>query len=214
MSNPAVVKLQKKTIYKQKVWLDDNFGEAVHLHINNIRADLTIKEFDDLCADICDAINALLCVEGFDIHCIDKTYLESVLWKDLLDVKEVRIDHVRLSSLLCPNQEGELIPLPKSRGVKALEGDTQENDQIRASHHIGQTSADRLNRAMDGIQRNVYPYKGQYIILYNDDFVIRDGQHRASCLYHLNGDMEVPVMRLIFGKRSFKKAGKSKSLRR
>lgn len=203
MSNPAVVKLQKKRIYDQSVWLDDNFGESVHLHINNLRVDLATREFDILSNDLCDSINNLISIKGFDIYPINKTYFESFLWKDLLDLKEVRIEKVRLSDLLCPNSKGKLVKLKDSRGVKALLGDTAENDIYRSSHHIGQTSKDRLERALKGIKENPYPFKGQYIILYNYDYIIRDGQHRASCLYYLYGDIEIDVMRLIFNKTKF-----------
>ena len=36
MSNAAVIKLQKKQIGAHHVWLDDNFGEAIHVHIGQI----------------------------------------------------------------------------------------------------------------------------------------------------------------------------------
>ena len=49
MSNPAVivldeVKKSKKSVFKRFV-LEDNIGEAIHLHVDNMRIDFTIDEF-------------------------------------------------------------------------------------------------------------------------------------------------------------------------
>ena len=51
---------------------------------------------------------------------------------------------------------------------------------------------------LDSVKQNGYPYNNNYIVLYGDDNIIRDGQHRASCLYYLYGNIEIPVMRLHF----------------
>jgi len=197
MSNPAVIKLQQKNIGKSRVWLDDNLGEAIHIHIDDIRVDLTTEEFDNIYHDIADAINAMVMVNGFDCNKIDPVYLEVLLWENLLHLKEVKKSTVKLGELLAPGKKG-IYPLPESRAVRALNGDTKENDGPRLSHHIGQTSEERLNAMMDSIQKNGYPWNDDYIVLYGDDNIIRDGQHRAACLYKLMGDIEVPVVRYYF----------------
>ena len=197
MSNPAVIKLQQKNIGKSRVWLDDNFGESIHIHIDDIRADLSNTEFDDICDDIASAINNLVQIEGFDCHNIDPIYLEVMLWKDLLRLQSVKMDKINLCNLLAPGRNG-IAPLPSSRAVRALKGDTNENDGKRLSHHMGEDSAQRLDRMKKSIQEHGYPYNNHYIILYGNDNIIRDGQHRAACLYDLYGDIEVPVMRLYF----------------
>ena len=51
MSNAAVIKLQKKVIAGYSVWLDDNFGEAIHLHMNDFRVDLTCSGFEQITRD-------------------------------------------------------------------------------------------------------------------------------------------------------------------
>ena len=197
MSNPGVIKLSKKTIHKSKVWLDDNLGESIHIHIDDFRADLTVEEFDKLCNDVGLSINALLDVEGFDCNKIDPVYLEFMLWKKLMKLRSVKLDKAKLGDMLAPGKEG-IYPLPESRAVRALEGDTRENDVPRSSHHIGQTSQERLDQMYNSVKDNGYPVNDQYIILYGDDNIIRDGQHRAACLYKQHGNIEVPVMRLYF----------------
>lgn len=197
MSNPAVVKLQVEKIEGQRVWLDDNFGESIHLHIDDIRIDLTNEEFSNMCDDICAAINELVNVEGFDCNKINPVYLKVMLWDRLTHLRKVKIENVKLSEMIAPGNN-RVARLPDSRGVKALNGNTKENDVIRASHHMGQTSQDRLQKVYDSIEKNGYPYNSEYIIMYGDDNVIRDGQHRAACLYKIHGDISVPVMRLYF----------------
>ncbi|MBR4720597.1 MAG: hypothetical protein IK057_02415 [Clostridia bacterium] len=195
MSNPAVIKLQSGKIGKSKVWLDDNFGESVHIHIDDMRIDLTTNEFKKLYTDLCDTLNALVDVEGCDIHDIDPVYLQVLLWRYLPKLVGVSIDKVKLGDMLAPRGE-KIHRLPESDGVKALEGLSNENEGYRKSHHIGQTDGERMQDSLDSIKANGYPFNNQYIIMYGDDNIIRDGQHRASCLYHLYGNIEVPVMRL------------------
>lgn len=197
MSNPAVVKLQQKNIGRSRVWLDDNFGESIHIHIDDIRADLSVKEFEKICNDLCTAINNLVMIDGFDCNKIDPIYLEVMLWKDLPHLVEVKKDTVRLSKLLAPGRNG-IASLPDSRAVKALRGDKEENNGERLSHHIGEDSDQRLDRMKNSIIQHGYPWEDNYIILYGSDNIIRDGQHRAACLYVLDGDIEVPVIRFFF----------------
>ena len=45
MSNPAVFKLAETVIGDQKIVIEDNIGESIHLHIGLVRIDMTVKEF-------------------------------------------------------------------------------------------------------------------------------------------------------------------------
>lgn len=194
MSNPAVIKLQKTNVSGMPVWLDDNIGESIHVHYGDNRVDLTNAEFKVLNDDLCEAINSLVNIEGFDCKKINPIYFKLLLAKDILKLEKITIDEMRIKDMFVAGKDG-MVSIPNSRGVKALEGNPEENDVIRDSHHIGQTSEDRLNRVLRSIQEHGYPYQGEYIIFYNDENIIRDGQHRASCLWHLYGDISVPVMR-------------------
>jgi hypothetical protein len=50
MSNPAVITLDnagnRRGKFKRFI-IEDNIGEAIHLHVDNMRIDFTIKEFLD-----------------------------------------------------------------------------------------------------------------------------------------------------------------------
>lgn len=198
MSNPAVVKLQDKKINGQSISLEDNFGEAIHIHIDNFRFDLTVKEFRQMCSDICDAVNAYADVEGFDCHRINAVYMERLLWEDMPRLCGVKMEQVALKEMMCPSPEGELKKLPESGIVKAMDGDESDADRCRDSFYNGQSRRERLDTLLESIREHGYPYDGEYIIMYGDDNKILDGQHRAACLWKLYGDVEVPVMRLYF----------------
>lgn len=198
MSNPAVIKLQSGTVGKSKVWLDDNFGESIHIHIEDFRADLSVNEFKQLYEDLCLAINEFVCVDGFDIRKIDPVFFAVMLWPRLSDLVGVSYDQVSLGKMLAP-VHSKIVPLPESMGVKAIKGLSAENNRVsRRSHHIGQSDNERMAAIMESIKTNGYPYNENYIVMFGDDTIIRDGQHRASCLYSLYGDIEVPVLRLHF----------------
>lgn len=198
MSNPAVIKYCKKQIGKYHFWIDDNFGESIHIHIDDIRLDLSHAEFNNLCSDLCIAINKLIEVEGFCCEEIDPVYFEFMLANNILDLQRIKIDNVKLSDMIAPSPKS-FKPLPISRCVKALNGNSKENDSsIRHSNLMGQTNFERLDIILKSIKENGYPYDNKYIVMYGDDNIIRDGQHRAACLFHLYGDMDVPVLRFYF----------------
>lgn len=198
MSNPAVIKLQSGSIGHSKFWMDDNFGEAIHIHIDDIRVDLSVNEFRQLYEDTCKTLSGLVDVENFDASKIDPIYLAVMLRPLLPDLIRVTYDKVKLGDLMAPFQS-KFYKLSESVGVKALLGISDEGIGYRKSHHIGQTETMRMDSIMKSIKENGYPYNDNYIVLYGDDNYIRDGQHRASCLYVLyGGDMEIPVLRFHF----------------
>ncbi|MGN0153440.1 MAG: hypothetical protein ACI4A3_03245 [Lachnospiraceae bacterium] len=202
MSNPAVTKLVRDDIGNLRFWMDDNIGESVHIHLADFRMDLTVEELDKLSAELTDTVNQLVDIEGFDCNKMDPVFLSLLLAKKMKHLRSVQIDRVMLEDLIVNhrNRFGFLKyqKLSESRAVKALNGDNSENDGSRRSHHIGQTSRQRLDAMKDSISEHGYPYDGQYIVLYEDQMLIRDGQHRASCLYVSEGNIEIPVLRLFF----------------
>lgn len=197
MSNPAVIKLASGKVGKSKVWLDDNYGESIHLHIDDMRVDMTVEEFSNLYSDLCDILNDLVDVENLDFRTIDPTYLSTMLWKELPNIVSAKIDTVQITDLLAPFHN-KVFKLEDSVGVRALKGDSKIGAGKRKSNLISQTEQERMLDLLESVREHGYPYNNQYIILYGDDNIIRDGQHRASCLFYLEGNKEIPVLRLYF----------------
>ena len=60
MSNPGVIVLDEadcKGTKFNRFQIEDNIGEAIHIHIDNIRFDLTIDEFIEFSASIKDILS-------------------------------------------------------------------------------------------------------------------------------------------------------------
>ena len=89
-------------------------------------------------------------------------------------------------------------PLPYSRVIKALNGDTRENDLRKERNYYGQSNQERTNEMLKSIKENGYPYNGKMLVFLKGNNIIHDGQHRAACMYYLYGDREIPILRLEF----------------
>ena len=203
MSNPGVVKLAHANVQGQKVWFDDNVGESVHFHMQDFRVDFKIPEFVRVTEELYDVVEDLIGVEGFVIRDYDAVFLEQILISKLPDLEKVVYTKVFIQDMLIPKESKNPMSkacrkLTKSRCVQALNGDDKKANVKRPSDHVNQSGKERLQGILDSIKENGYPYNNNYIVMFNDDNVIRDGQHRAACLYHLYGNIEVPVVRLYF----------------
>lgn len=196
MSNAAVVKLQKKVVAGQTLWMDDNFGESIHIHIDDIRVDLTYRELCDMADNICIAIDELIQVEGFKCSEFDPVFVEQSLWKRISGLEKIVIEKVRLKDLYAGGKH--IRPLAKSRIYKALKGDAKRAKVKRSSDHIGQSAAGRIKEIHESIKDSGYSTDMGYIVVFGNDNIIRDGQHRACALLLEKGDIEVPVMRMFF----------------
>lgn len=201
MSNPAVIELASTYIGNTEVRLEDNFGEAIHFHFGFFRVDLTVKEFLELADRMEDAVRELITAKNFRLEEFDPKFI-SFYNEIFLDLESVSIDEVRLGDIIALKYDK--LPyyrtLEKCRDYKALMGDTRELNSYKSQvNKLGQSNEERLLEILASIKENGYPFNGQYIILRNNQNVILDGQHRASCLLFLYGkNHKVPVMRFHF----------------
>ena len=155
-----------------------------------------MKEFEQLYRDLCETLNDIFPIENLDFNKIDPVFLSTWLWPKLPTITHVKYDKVFLEDLWGPHEKTGCVRLKDSVGVKALKGLSNDNEGYRKSHHIGQTDNQRMKESLNSIKTNGYPYDNRYIILGGDNNIIYDGQHRASCLYYLYGNIEVPVLRI------------------
>ena len=106
MSNPAVTNIGRAKLYKKfgrtSFWMDDNIGESIHIHIEDIRIDLTNSEFDRLFSDICSAVNEMIDIKGFDCRKINPSFLLDELWDNLRYLRAIKIDNALLREMICP----------------------------------------------------------------------------------------------------------------
>lgn len=200
-ASPCRTRLVSGKVNGETLSIFDAPGRSVDLCWGETSLSLLPSELKAISEDLIPVINDLVAVDDFDCRSLDPVYLERMLAPLLTDLVAVKIDDVSLGQLIVCYDKGGYIKytdIPHSRAYKALNGDDRENNDQRGSHHVGQTSAQRLSAMRDSISQSGYPKNGQYIILYNDQMLVRDGQHRSSCLYQERGDAVVPVMRLYF----------------
>lgn len=201
MSNPAVINLIETKTSLGIFRIEDNIGEAIHLHLGDIRYDLTIEEFCRLSKDISEALTNFLNVEGFHTENFSGEFLFQIadILPELVSIKE---DNVMLEDLQVDIKGkyglDKMVKLPKSRVIRALKGDDKENNQRDERNYYSQKNNTRLQEMLNSIKIYGYPVNNNKVVLFNDENHIWDGQHRAGCLYYLNGNISIPVVRMYF----------------
>lgn len=207
MSNPGVITLAyKKLIDGKNIRVEDNIGEAIHIHYEDFRIDLTVKEFQELIRTVEKTLDQLIEVENFHIKDYDPVFLD-MMSEQLPDLVEVKDDVIYLEDIKIATKGFLGLPvvrkLKKSHMYKALLGDIKVHEQYIQENRRGESNIQRLSRILESVKKNGYPNQGQYMIFYNNQNNIRDGQHRAASLYFLNGNMEVPIKRFIFKENKY-----------
>lgn len=213
MVNPGVISLgslndTERVSFPYRFEIEDNIGEAIHIHYKDIRIDLTTKEFLSLAEALAAIIDEIVGVEGFSCHDFDPVNLVGISGM-LANLKEIQYFNLHLEDIQIDTFDGEGNPiyagLAQSRVVKALNGITEENDNHTTQMNYRKplsaeriSNQDRLLYNLKQIREHGYPMDKELIIV-DENNRIWDGQHRAACLYYLYGNIEVPVRRLVYG---------------
>lgn len=204
MSNPAVFTLANEFLADSKmtIKIEDNIGEAIHIHFGDIRIDSTVADFYRITNDVRQSLHELCDVENFNVDNYDPVFLLMIA-KLLPYLEKAEIQKCRLSDLQIVTRPFLKIPvvrgLERSRVYKALNGNEREQRSYNQENYRDQDNIQRMKMILKSVEEHGYPYEGEYIVLINDQMLIRDGQHRAACLRYLYGaDKEIPVVRLYF----------------
>ena len=163
------------------------------------KKDFEICEFESICNDIVWFLAQNYNVGDFDLLKIDAMYLEQILGIDLPFIVSAKIEMIQMEDLRNFSVENPCgIPLIEGRYYKQISTDSYINYPNHINNFIGQTNEERTRTVLETMKESNYAKNGKYIILYNDSNVIRDGEHRAAALYHLYGNIEIPVLRIKF----------------
>ena len=202
MSNAGVIMLAEKTINGQSFRIEDNIGEAIHIHFGNMRIDMTVNEFLDFGKQTENIVNQMIDIDGFDVRNFNPICLYEIMCR-FINLRAVSLDHVQLSQLNTYSNDGNIIKISDSRVVEALAGNTENLMKWQQINLYSETNHSRFESIIKSIKENGYPLNNEYIILNNDGYFVVDGLHRASCLFHLYGDIEIPVIRLYFHENAY-----------
>ena len=172
----------------------DNDKISISFFKNNFI--LNMKEFENLISEIYDYLNNTYPI-NFNYNDIDPIYFSLFLYKELPFITHVKINEVNINSFRMLRFGGNSVPLEETDCYKALvNGKNTKIFHPFPSNHLIDSDYQRIKNAYNSIKMNGYPFQGKYIILYNDEFYIRDGQHRACALKFLYGNISVPVLRI------------------
>lgn len=211
MSNPGVIVLAKAKNPDpfRRFVVEDNIGESIHLHIDNLRVDFSVDEFLDFAKTIKASLDNLELIPGRRLAGFDESFLCSI-GSLLPKFQSVSVEKVSLSSLRCivRGRRFERIPgvslqkITDTPAYKFLSGGEGKFLSYEQDSYHGTNNEKRLNAVVDSIRMNGYPHLDSYIVIFNDQNIVRDGQHRAAALAYLNGpDFEVDVLRFTFAGR-------------
>lgn len=207
MINPGVVTLASLNDFEYvkfpyRFCVEDNIGESIHIHYKDIRLDLTVDEFSALAEKASGIIEKCVDVPEFSVKRLGSTILVG-LASQLPYLTKVKVEKIHLEDILVDTFDEHGRPmtasLKYSRVLKALRGDNTENDGHGVQFNFFRegscerlTNRERIDYNLRQIKEHGYPYGDELIGLWANH-VIFDGQHRAACLYHLYGNIEVPV---------------------
>lgn len=209
MSNPAVITLvdsgSRRGKFKRFV-IEDNIGESIHLHIDKMRIDFTINEFLEFSSMIRESLVDLDILKGYSINNFGEHFIKECA-PFLPQLKEIKIEEIELSNLKCvvnSNYRGglnliKLASITNSPAYNYLKGETEEILKYEHYNYILPYNETTLKKMQASINENGYPYNEKYIVLFEGQDIIRDGQDRAAVLAHLYGmDHKIKVMRFYF----------------
>ena len=209
MSNPAVITLADASGKKGKLKrfvVEDNIGESIHLHIDNMRVDFTIKEFLAFSQMIRESLIDLNFLQGYKLENFDEHFLKECAGF-LPKLKEIEIEEIELGKLKCIVHSDyrsdlnlmKLVPIDETPAYKYLKVNKKDFLKYGQYNYSGMNNEKRLLELVQSVKKNGYPYLNKYIITFNGQDVIRDGQHRAAVLAHIYGiDTKVKVMNFYF----------------
>lgn len=204
MSNPGVKILSKVAFLKgtiKKFQVEDNIGESIHLHIDNMRVDLSIKDFLKLSDEIDSLMQSIENVEKYELAKLDKHFYHSFSeFTHKLKNKTTR--KVPINSLKCLVHNNDRFGLNSYKALPVedcpayLYLNKQSNDYHDYSqfNYEGSDNVNRLDEILNSIKIKGYPFQDNRVVTFNSQPYIRDGQHRLCVLAYLYGsDYEVQI---------------------
>ena len=216
MSNPGVINLFsifKKTGIINRFQVEDNIGESIHIHINNFRIDLTIDEFyklvNSLKASTSDLSTPLDLINNYEI---DPLFFR-LLVPFLKDLKSSKIKKAKIRDLkFIVRKKYPFLPeilIPKSIINSPIYKSLKEKESVdnyKQINYPGISNKKRLKILKDELTLESYKNSKSFVICFNEQLYVRDGQHRCAVLADKYGiNLEIDILFLNFeNKHNFK----------
>lgn len=169
MSNPGVIILAEKKLSNRKTLrIEDNLGEAIHLHYGEFRVDLSIQELLYLAEAVEESVNLLLQECGFKCDEYSPQFLNkfSECFADLEKIERVSMPVYQLRLL-----DRNTLGLPITKNISRYSSETPEPLQ--------NTNQEK-------------------IILFNRSDVIMYGEEYARRAFDRNPKAQISIIRFHF----------------
>ena len=179
-------------------------SEVLTVYIDNFAIKfLTLADAHIIIEEFYDYLNSQYPF-SYDFRNIDPIYF-SLFFYDVLDkIQNIEFDTMNISDFRLLRKNSSPVSLNESETWKALvSGQHTKIFTPFPSNHIIDSDKDRLEQCFESIKIHGYPFQNRYIILYNDEPYIRDGQHRACIIKYLWGNIDVPVLRFVLKNHYF-----------
>lgn len=198
MSNPAVFELAQANIAGQKICIEDNIGESIHLHIGLVRFDMTVKEFREFAKTLQGGLNAVT-PKFFDVNEYDAYFIER-LAADLMNISAVEEILLPLADLkICYEGEDDKIltvNLTESPVFKYYSGESIDLEQFENKGDIFQSNSERADKVFAAVKDN--PNKN-FKICVDESNRILDGYLTSAAMARLYGaNFKIKASRFSF----------------
>jgi len=199
MSNPAVFLLAEADINGNHIRIEDNLGEAVHIHVGMMRFELTTDEFLEFTKSVESAMNNLFQYSGISLKLIDNDSFDWPWAYNYRAITDIKLVNVKLCDLYTRAfyfnrpEFSHIVSLAKSPLLqKEIPGFLDEYNAANISN------SDRNLRINEIIEEKGYPFSDKHILI-NQLNQIYDGEHRAVALFKKFGkDYEIPCVQIVF----------------
>ncbi len=177
-------------------------NDKIRIILKNRDYLLNLTEFNSLFVITkCDLRNNYP-VSGLDYNALDGVYMGYMLAIDLPYLLYVKEEVISLKDLLIFSIDKSIKHVSESEHLCFLTN--KENLEIKTLTNLhNQSHKERFNEILDSFKKLKYGENNQYIIVYNNDNIIRDGTHRAAILYLDNPNQNIKVLRFFFSKNYY-----------
>lgn len=199
MSNPAVFELAQSIIANQKICIEDNIGESIHLHIGLVRIDMTVKEFQNLASTLQKVLNCVTS-EFFDVSKYDAYFLERIAVEIpyILSVEKhfLKLSEIKFCYEIDINGKFLTCNINESPVFKYYGGEEIDLEQFENRGDIFQSNRERADKVFMEIKNNTA--KNIKICVDSQNRIL-DGYLTAAALMRLYGDnKQIEIERFRF----------------
>lgn len=191
MSNPGVILLSehnKRGGSFQKLRVEDNLGESIHIHLDDYRVDLTLEEFKVFSDLIWQALVELddlpndLANSGF----LSDSYHAVSYVKPIINLKKSTIESLKFikrSSFLRFFYLYKLVKIGETAQYQYLTGESTSYEGYPQKNHLGISNIDRLESRSNEVLTKDKGARNSGVVVFGDEsVVVRDGMHTCSIL--------------------------------